>query len=36
MATKTIEFNQALFMEEVQKDECLYNRLLEDYNRLNS
>ena len=31
MAAKTVEYNQALFMEEVQKYECIYNKFLKDY-----
>ena len=40
MAAITVEFNQALFMEEVQKYECIYNKFSKDYKnkyiRLNS
>ena len=40
MAATTVEFNQALFMEEVQKYECIYNKFSKDYKnkyiRLNS
>ena len=31
MAAKTVEFNQALVMEEDQKFECIYNEFLKDY-----
>ena len=31
MAAKTVEFNQALLMEEDQKFECNYNEFLKDY-----
>ena len=30
-AAKTVEYNQALFMEEVQKYECIYNKFSKDY-----
>ena len=40
MAATTAKFNQALFMEEVQRYECIYDKFLENYRnkyiRLNS
>jgi len=31
MVIETLEFNQALFMEEVQKYEIIYSKYLNDY-----
>ena len=31
MAAKTVKFNEALFLEEVQKYECIYKMFSKDY-----
>ena len=33
MAAKTVEYNQVLSMEEVQKYECIYNKFSKDYKK---